>query len=188
MRVAIVGGALVGLTVGLVLRDIRFEMVINDSSSSEIQQQRVGIGFLPVGYHDLAERVSRSIDRPSVSISGIHYLTHCGTVTHRLLYFNHFSIWNADYRKLLTCFDMACCHLEKEIASFADSGQQVLVSWIEGMATHPNVTEAVAGWEQNRIQIGRQVVAGVRKIGPQSQVGGTSVPSGSESFMGLSRR
>ena len=46
-RVAIVGGSLGGLTVGLLLRDLGLDVTIYERSPAELQQRGAGIGFLP---------------------------------------------------------------------------------------------------------------------------------------------
>ena len=131
-RVAIVGGSLGGLTVGLLLRDLGLDVTIYERSPAELQERGAGIGFLPASYRYLVERAARSLDRISVATSHIRYLARTGVVTHDLQHSYRFSAWNTVYRELLACFGRARYHLGQEVASFEEDGDHVSVTFANG--------------------------------------------------------
>ena len=103
-RVAVVGGSLGGLTAGLLLRDLGFDVTIYERSEVELEQRGAGIGFLPASYRYLIERGSCSLDEISTSPTASSYLDRSGAITHDEAHTYRFSSWNTVYRRLLACF------------------------------------------------------------------------------------
>jgi 2,6-dihydroxypyridine 3-monooxygenase len=125
--VAIAGGSLGGLTAGLCLRDLGFDVTIYERSSAELQQRGAGIGFLPAGYRYLEERAGVVLDDISVVTGHIRYLSRDGAVVHDQPQTYRFSSWNTVYRELLRCFGRDRYLLGCEVRSFEQDADGVTV-------------------------------------------------------------
>lgn len=124
-RVAVVGGSLGGLTAGLLLRDLGFDVTIYERSEVELEQRGAGIGFLPASYRYLIERGSCSLDDISIVTDRIRYLDRSGAITHDEAHTYRFSSWNTVYRRLLACFGQDRYLLGHEVVDFAQHADTV---------------------------------------------------------------
>jgi 2,6-dihydroxypyridine 3-monooxygenase len=100
-RAAVAGGSLGGLTAGLLLRDLGWDVTIYERSPAELEERGAGIGFLPDSYRYLVERGGVALDDMSVATDHIRYLSRDGKVAYDEPHRYRFSSWNTVYRKLL---------------------------------------------------------------------------------------
>jgi 2,6-dihydroxypyridine 3-monooxygenase len=131
-RVAVAGGSLGGLTAGLVLRDLGFDVTIYERSPAELEQRGAGIGFLPDSYRYLVERAGLALDDISTVTDRIRYLSRAGDVVHDEAHTYRFSSWNTVYRELLRAFGRDRYVLGCEVLGFAQDADGVDVSLAGG--------------------------------------------------------
>ena len=131
-RVAVAGGSLGGLTAGLLLRDLGFDVTIYERSARELEQRGAGIGFLPASYRYLVERGGYALDEISTATERIRYLDRSGAVTHDEAHAYRFSSWNTVYRCLLASFGREQYRLGHEVEDFSQVGDAVDVKISEG--------------------------------------------------------
>jgi 2,6-dihydroxypyridine 3-monooxygenase len=124
-RVAVIGGSLGGLTAGLLLRDLGYDVTIYERSSVELEQRGAGIGFLPASYRYIVERGRDVLDDISISTSRIRYLNRDGSVAHDEPHTYRFSSWTTVYRSLLCCFGRDRYLLGHEVEGFAQHDDAV---------------------------------------------------------------
>ena len=117
-RVAVSGGSLGGLTAGLVLRDLGFDVTVYERSAVELEQRGAGIGLLPATSRYLVERGGLAMDQISTVTNHIRHLDRSGGSIHDQQHFYRFSSWNTVYRSLLDCFGRERYLLDHAIQSF----------------------------------------------------------------------
>jgi 2,6-dihydroxypyridine 3-monooxygenase len=130
--VAIAGGSLGGLTTGLLLRDLGFDVTIYERSGVELEQRGAGIGFLPDSARYLVERAGLALDDISTSTERIRYLNRDGSIQHDLRHEYRFSSWNTVYRNLLAGFGREHYLLDHEVTSRAEFDGSVKFTCVNG--------------------------------------------------------
>ncbi len=127
MNVAVVGGSLGGLTVGLLLRDRGHVVTIYERSATPLEERGAGIGLMPETARYLVERAGVDINDISVSTQHIRHLNRSGAITHDHLHAYQFSSWNTIYRQLLASFRLANYRLGQEILTIEQAADSSLV-------------------------------------------------------------
>jgi 2,6-dihydroxypyridine 3-monooxygenase len=124
-RAAVVGGSLGGLTAGLLLRDLGWDVTVYERSPAELEERGAGIGFLPDSYRYLVERGGVALDDMSVTTDHIRYLSRDGKIAYDEPHRYRFSSWNTVYRKLLGCFGRKRYALGHEVTGFVETDEAV---------------------------------------------------------------
>lgn len=130
--VAIAGGSLGGLTAGLLLRDLGYDVTIYERSRSKLEDRGAGLGFLPDASRYLVERCGLDIDEVSTSTEIIRYLARDGSVAHEREVRYDFTSWFTVYAKLLEHFDDERYLTGKEAVSLDQDADSVSVHFADG--------------------------------------------------------
>ncbi len=130
--VAIVGGSLAGLTAGLLLRDLGFDVTIYERSGHKLEQRGAGLGFLPDAARYLVERCGIDIDEISTSTDIIRYLNRDGSVAHERKVRYHYTSWFTVYGRLLEEFGTDRYLVGKEAVGFEQDERQVQIDFSDG--------------------------------------------------------
>jgi 2,6-dihydroxypyridine 3-monooxygenase len=128
MRVAVVGGSLGGLTAGLLLRDLGYDVTIYERSPTPLEQRGAGIGLMPETSRYLVERAGVDINHISISTSHIRHIDRTGAIVHDHLHAYRFSSWNTIYRQLLASFGASDYRLGHEVMTIAQPDDSNVVS------------------------------------------------------------
>ncbi|MFZ4516435.1 MAG: monooxygenase [Acidimicrobiia bacterium] len=143
--VAIAGGSLGGLTTGLLLRELGFDVTIYERSSVELEQRGAGIGFLPDSSRYLVERAGLAIDDISTATELIRYLNRDGSIQHDLPHEYRFSSWNTVYRNLLSCFGHDRYLLDHEVTQRSEHDGVVTFTCANGFTGDADLLVAADG-------------------------------------------
>ena len=130
-RVLIAGGSIGGLTTGVLLRELGYDVEIFERSSAELQERGTGIVVLPITERYFTERASAKrsdeIETVSLQLTDWSYIDASG----QLVATDHdrfrFSGWSTIYRALLASFEPARYHLDSEMAGFDQTGDGVVL-------------------------------------------------------------
>ena len=135
-RVLIAGGSIGGLTTGVLLRELGYDVEIFERSSAELQERGTGIVVLPITERYFTERASAKrsdeIETVSLQLTDWSYIDASG----QLVATDHdrfrFSGWSTIYRALLASFEPARYHLDSEMAGFDQTGDGVVLRLADG--------------------------------------------------------
>lgn len=116
-RILVAGGSIGGLTTGLVLADLGYEVEIFERSNSALKERGAGIVVLPITERYFVERGGED-SRVSLQLRDWTYLDALGNVTSADADNFRFAGWNTIYRALLESFDPAHYHLDSEMVGF----------------------------------------------------------------------
>lgn len=116
-RVLVAGGSIGGLTTGLLLRDLGYDVEIFERSNAELQERGTGIVVLPITERYFTERPGGG-DRVSLELTHWSYLDREGRVIASDPDRFRFSGWSTIYRALLEAFDTDRYHLDSEMVGF----------------------------------------------------------------------
>ena len=123
-RVLIVGGSIGGLTAGVLLRDLGYEVDIYERSSNALMDRGAGIVVLPITERYFAER-SGEDHRVSLELPYWSYMNREGEITHADPDHFRFSGWSTIYRALIEEFGDERYHLESEMTGFDQLSDRV---------------------------------------------------------------
>jgi 2,6-dihydroxypyridine 3-monooxygenase len=131
-RVAVLGGSLIGLTTGLVLRDLGCEVDVYERSRSPLEGRGVGIVLHPMTVRYLLD--NRLLDLSAVSTSAAHhrYLADDGSVLSEDPRRHHFTGYNTLYGTLLRAFGRERYHLASEATGIAQTDGGVEIAFASG--------------------------------------------------------
>lgn len=131
-RVAVIGGSLIGLTAGLVLRDIGCGVDVYERSRSPLEGRGVGIVLHPMTVRYLLDH--RLLDLSAVSTSAAHhrYLACDGSVIAEAARRHHFTGYNALYGALLQAFGRDRYHLDSEATRIERTEDQGRLTFADG--------------------------------------------------------
>ena len=144
-RVAVVGGSIGGLTVGLLLRDLGCDVQVYERSRAELDARGAGIAVLDDTVRYFRERTWVDPDAFCSRAEWIRYLWPDGSVRHAVEHAYRFSSWNAIYRELLALFDAGHYHLGREMVGFTDVGDRVRVAFADGASEDVDLLVAADG-------------------------------------------
>jgi 2,6-dihydroxypyridine 3-monooxygenase len=130
--VAVLGGSMIGLTAGLVLRDLGCQVDVYERSRVPLEGRGVGIVLHPQTVRYLLD--NRLLDLSAVSTSAAYhrYLADDGSVLTEEARRHHFTGYNALYGTLLRAFGRERYHLDSEATGIRQSGDGVEVEFASG--------------------------------------------------------
>jgi 2,6-dihydroxypyridine 3-monooxygenase len=131
-RVAVVGGSLIGLTTGLVLRDVGCEVDVYERSRVPLEGRGVGIVLHPMTVRYLLD--NRLLDLSAVSTTAAYhrYLADDGSVLTEDARRHHFTGYNTLYGTLLRAFGRERYHLASEVTSITQTDDEVELAFASG--------------------------------------------------------
>jgi 2,6-dihydroxypyridine 3-monooxygenase len=131
-RVAVVGGSMIGLTTGLVLRDLGCEVDVYERSRVPLEGRGVGIVLHPLTVRYLLD--NRLLDLSAVSTSAAchRYLADDGSVLTDDARRHHFTGYNTLYGTLLQAFGRERYHLASEVTGITQTGEEVEIELASG--------------------------------------------------------
>jgi 2,6-dihydroxypyridine 3-monooxygenase len=131
-KVAVLGGSLIGLTTGLVLRDLGCEVHVYERSRSPLQGRGVGIVLHPMTVRYLLD--NRLLDLSAVSTSAAfhRYLADDGSVLSEDARRHHFTGYNTLYGTLLESFGGEHYHLGHEATAITSTEDRVELAFASG--------------------------------------------------------
>jgi 2,6-dihydroxypyridine 3-monooxygenase len=131
-KVAVLGGSLIGLTTGLVLRDLGCEVDVYERSRVPLEGRGVGIVLHPLTVRYLLD--NRLLDLSAVSTSAAYhrYLADDGSVLTQDARRHHFTGYNTLYGTLLEAFGRERYHLASEATGIAQTGEGVEIAFASG--------------------------------------------------------
>jgi 2,6-dihydroxypyridine 3-monooxygenase len=130
-RILIAGGSIGGLTTGVLLRDLGYEVDIFERSSSALQDRGAGIVVLPITERYFTERGGED-NRVSLELTDWAYMDRTGAITHADADHFRFSGWSTIYRALLDEFDSDRYHFDSEMVGFDEEGDGVTLVLANG--------------------------------------------------------
>jgi len=144
-RAAVIGGSLIGLTTGLVLRDLGCEVDVYERSRVPLEGRGVGIVLHPATVRYLLE--NRLLDLAAVSTSAaVHrYLARDGSVLAEEARRHHFTGYNTLYGTLLTAFGRERYHLGCEATAIEQDEGRVRVTFASGDRVDADLLVAADG-------------------------------------------
>lgn len=132
-RVLIAGGSIGGLTTGVLLSDLGYDVQIFERSSAALQERGTGIVVLPITERYFTEQGGDE-ERPSLELTYWTYVDEAGDVLSRTADHFRFSGWNTVYRALLDAFDPDRYHLDSEMVGFDRRDDGVTLRLADGRA------------------------------------------------------
>ena len=131
-RVAVLGGSLIGLTTGLVLRDLGCEVDVYERSRVPLEGRGVGIVLHPMTVRYLLD--NRLLDLSAVSTSAAfhRYLADDGSVLTEDARRHHFTGYNTLYGTLMRAFGRERYHLASEATSITQTDDRVELAFDSG--------------------------------------------------------
>jgi 2,6-dihydroxypyridine 3-monooxygenase len=131
-RVAVLGGSLIGLTTGLVLRDLGCEVDVYERSRVPLEGRGVGIVLHPMTVRYLLD--NRLLDLSAVSTSAAfhRYLADDGSVLTEDARRHHFTGYNTLYGTLMRAFGRERYHLASEATSITQTDDRVELTFDSG--------------------------------------------------------
>jgi 2,6-dihydroxypyridine 3-monooxygenase len=130
-RVLIAGGSIGGLTAGLLLAELGYDVQIFERSSAALQERGTGIVVLPITERYFTEKGGTD-DRPSLELTDWSYIDRSGTITHAEADHFRFSGWNTVYRAMLEVFPTDRYHLDSEMVGFDRRSDGVTLHLADG--------------------------------------------------------
>ncbi len=131
-KVAVIGGSMIGLTAGLVLRDLGCEVDVYERSRVLLEGRGVGIVLHPQTVRYLLD--NRLLDLSAVSTSAAYhrYLADDGSVLTEDARRHHFTGYNTLYGTLLRTFGRERYHLHSEATAITQTGDGVEIGFASG--------------------------------------------------------
>jgi 2,6-dihydroxypyridine 3-monooxygenase len=131
-KVAVLGGSIIGLTAGLVLRDLGCEVDVYERSRVPLEGRGVGIVLHPQTVRYLLD--NRLLDLSAVSTSAAYhrYLADDGSVLSEDARRHHFTGYNTLYGTLLRAFGRERYHLDSEATGITQSDDGVEIEFASG--------------------------------------------------------
>ena len=143
-RVLVAGGSIGGLTTGLLLRDLGYDVEIFERSNAELQERGTGIVVLPITERYFTER-SGGGERVSLELTDWTYLDSAGRVLDASPDRFRFSGWSTIYRALLEAFDSERYHLDSEMIGFDQHSDGVTLHLSNGASVQGDLLVCADG-------------------------------------------
>ena len=143
--VAVVGGSLAGLTAGLLLKDLGFEVTIYERSRHALELRGAGLGFLPDASRYLVERCGLDISGISTSTDIIRYLNRDGSIRHERDVTYHYTSWFTVYGLLLERFPADAYLTGREAVSVEQGVGQASVHFSDGTTVDADLVVCADG-------------------------------------------
>lgn len=130
-RVLVAGGSIGGLTTGVLLRDLGYDVEVFERSSEALQERGTGIVVLPITERWFTERGGDD-ERVSLELTDWTYVDRDGTVLSVDPDHFHFSGWSTVYQALRKEFDPERYHLDSEMVGFDSRPDGVTLRLADG--------------------------------------------------------
>ena len=114
-KVAVIGGSMIGLTAGLVLRDLGCEVDVYERSRVPLEGRGVGIVLHPMTVRYLLDNQLLDLSAVSTTAAFHRYLADDGSVLSEDARRHHFTGYNTLYGTLLRAFGPQRYHLHSEL-------------------------------------------------------------------------
>ncbi len=144
-RVVIVGGSIGGLTAGLVLRDLGYEVDIYERSTAELEARGAGIVSHQVTVRYFAEHHPLDAAKVMVRLPWLRFLGRKGEVLHEERQNYRFTSWNTLYRNLLAHFDPDRYHLGYEMIDLDQDTGEARVIFADGQVISADLVVCADG-------------------------------------------
>jgi 2,6-dihydroxypyridine 3-monooxygenase len=131
-KVAVIGGSMIGLTAGLVLRDLGCEVDVYERSRVPLEGRGVGIVLHPQTVRYLLDNRLLDLSRVSTSAAYHRYLADDGSVLSEDARRHHFTGYNTLYGTLLRAFGRERYHLGSEATAITQTGNGVEIDFASG--------------------------------------------------------
>jgi 2,6-dihydroxypyridine 3-monooxygenase len=145
VKVAVMGGSLVGLTAALVLRDIGCDVDVYERSEHALEGRGVGIVLHAMTLRYLLENDVLDVDRVGTRADIHRYLDQQGTTLTETHVEHRFTGYNTLHRALLSAFSMERYHLGREVTSFDQDDETVTVTFADGAVEQVDLLVAADG-------------------------------------------
>jgi 2,6-dihydroxypyridine 3-monooxygenase len=132
LRVAVVGGSLIGLTAALVLRDVGCDVDVHERSRVPLEGRGVGIVLHPVTVRYLLDHALLDLGTVSTSAAYHRYLAADGSVLAQAVRRHHFTGYNTLYGTLLDAFGRERYHLGHEATRIDRHDDRVELTFADG--------------------------------------------------------
>lgn len=130
-RILVAGGSIGGLTVGLLLHDLGYDVQVFERSNAALQERGTGIVVLPITERYFAEKGGDD-ERPSLELTYWSYIDAEGVITHADPDHFRFSGWNTVYRAMLDEFPAQRYHLDSEMVGFDQRSDGITLNLADG--------------------------------------------------------
>ncbi|MGY1602927.1 FAD binding domain-containing protein [Geodermatophilus sp. SYSU D00815] len=144
-QVAVLGGSMIGLTAGLVLRDLGCDVDVYERSRVPLEGRGVGIVLHPATVRYFLEHRLLDLTAVSTSASVHRYLARDGSVLAEAARRHHFTGYNTLYGTLLEAFGRERYHLDSEATGIAQTADRVEVTFASGDRTGADLLVAADG-------------------------------------------
>ncbi|MFB2581671.1 FAD binding domain-containing protein [Herbiconiux sp. P15] len=131
-RALVIGGSIGGLTTGLVLRDIGFEVDVYERTATPLHGRGSGIVLQPDTLRWFTERSALDTAALKTSTDRVQYLDHEDRVITEEERRWEYTSWGTFYRALLSDFGTDHYHLGAYASGFDDDGETVTVRFADG--------------------------------------------------------
>jgi 2,6-dihydroxypyridine 3-monooxygenase len=131
-QVAVLGGSLIGLTAGLVLRDLGSVVDVHERSRRPLQGRGVGIVLHPATVRYFLENELLDLSAVSTSAAVHRYLDRDGAVLAEEPRRHHFTGYDTLYRTLLQAFGRERYHLDAEATAITQTEDRVEIGFASG--------------------------------------------------------
>lgn len=131
-QVIIMGGSLGGLTAGLFLRELGYEVTIYERSRILLAGRGAGIVLSPMAVRYFTQHQPERVEEMSFASPWVRYLGADGSIVAQQNEPYRFSSYNAIYRALLDAFGTEAYHLDAMVSDFEQDEQGVTVYLADG--------------------------------------------------------
>jgi len=131
-KVAVIGGSMIGLTAGLVLRDLGCEVDVYERSRVPLEGRGVGIVLHPMTVRYLLDNQLLDLSAVSTTAAYHRYLADDGSVLSEDARRHHFTGYNTLYGTLLRAFGRERYHLASEATGIRRSEDEVEIEFASG--------------------------------------------------------
>ncbi len=129
------GGSIGGLTAAVLLQDAGFEVEVLERSPSILEGRGAGIVLHPVSGRYLVERMGLPLDDFSERAAWFRFLNRDGSTQFEAPCRYRFTAWNSLYRPLRQALGDEQYHLGREVKSFHQGHEEVVVELADGTTT-----------------------------------------------------
>lgn len=158
LRVAVVGGSLAGLTMGLLLRDSGHDVHIFERSAELLEGLGAGIIVHEPTVRYFVERSSIALDDISLTSERLQYLARDGSVQHEEASDYRFTAWNSLFRGLRSLFEDDRYHRSHTLSGLDQDADGVYLRFAQGPEGRFDLVVCADGVNS----VGRQRLFGVQ--------------------------
>jgi len=158
LKVAVVGGSLAGLTIGLLLRDSGHDVHVYERSPELLEGLGAGIIVHEPTVRYFVERSSISLDDISLTSEWLQYLGRDGNLLHEEKSDYRFTAWNSLFRGLRSLFDDDRYHRSHTLSGIDQDAEGVDLRFAEGPEGRFDLVVCADGVNS----VGRQRLLGVQ--------------------------